>query len=149
MAAGVSENVKKCRGFCCIAFFALCAFPAVLKFGGAFFIDLRYQTIVPAREFSAAAVIASAGAALLGIALEWELLRRAKVAGRDFFVADLPLAGLAAMWFLPPLFPLLILCIALAAWSHAPKGSAFSSRSKSALWMLCPVSGRAGSAVPR
>ncbi|MBQ9501395.1 MAG: DUF2079 domain-containing protein [Lentisphaeria bacterium] len=109
--------MKKCRGFCCIAFFALCAFPAVLKFGGAFFIDLRYQTIVPAREFSAAAVIASAGAALLGIALEWELLRRAKVAGRDFFVADLPLAGLAAMWFLPPLFPLLILCIALAAWS--------------------------------
>ena len=111
------EKLKACRGFAGIVFFALCLFPAVLKFGWAFFTDLRFQTIVPAREFPFVAVLAAAGTALLGLALEWELLRRAKVAEKEFFTAGLPLVGTAVMWFCPPSFPLLLLCIALAAWS--------------------------------
>ena len=111
------EKLKICRGLAGIVFFALCLFPAVLKFGWAFFTDLRFQEIVPARDFPFVAILSASGAVLLGLSLEWELLRRSKAAEKDFFIANLPLVGAAAMWFCPPLFPLLLLCIALAAWS--------------------------------
>ena len=117
------EKLEICRSCAGIAFFSLCLFPAVLKFGWAFFIDLRYQTVVPAPGFPPVALPAAAGAALLGPALGWEMMRRANRPVKVFFSAALPLAGIGVMWFLPPTFPLLVLCLFLAAWGAGRIGS--------------------------
>ena len=89
----------------------------MLKFGSAYFIDLRYQQIVSPPAYSAAAILTAVGLTLLAAALQQELLRRAGAGNREWLRASFPLAALAPMWLLTPNFPLLILTIALVSWS--------------------------------
>ena len=138
-----AERFRRAKEYAELLLFAPCLFPAVLKFGWAFFTDLRHQVIVPAAGFPPAAILAAAGATLLWLALEQEILRRANAPGGSIFAADLPLFGTAVMWFLPPTFPLLILCIALVSWSAGRAASlccAFSLprlRGRTAFALLC------------
>ena len=142
-AALPAGKLRRAKEYAELLLFSTCLFPAVLKFGMAFFTDLRHQVIVPAAEFSTASILAAAGAALLWPALEKEMLRRANAPAGSFFAAGLPLFGTAAMWFLPPTFPLLILCIALVSWSAGRAASLCGAlslprlRGRTAFAILC------------
>ena len=115
---GVCMNyIKKYSEYIYIVLFAVFLFPAVLKYGGAFFTDLRYQTIIPAGQRSFPMVVTALGISLLLPAAVREFLRRNGVAALDFFKANLPLAGLGTLYFLPPTFPLLIAVLFLLSWS--------------------------------
>ena len=94
-------------------------YPAVLKFGSLFFVDLRFQTVIPGNTASWTAVAAAAGASLLAVASGLEAVRRSGGSWRTAAMANLPLAGCGAMWLLFPSFTLLILNIILVAWSIA------------------------------
>jgi MFS family permease len=84
-------------------------FPAILKYGSAFFTDLRYQEIIASGQYSIPALATALGISLLLPAAVWEFLRRNKISAADFFKANLPLAVLGIQYFLPVSFPLLII----------------------------------------
>lgn len=105
--------IKKHSEYFCIVLFSVLLFPAVLKYGSAFFTDLRFQRIIQADGYSVPMVAVTLGISLLLPAAAWEFLRRNKISAADFFKANLPLAGLGIQYFLPPSFPLLIIFLIL------------------------------------
>ena len=100
-----------------ILLFAAFLFPAVLRYCGIFFTDLRYQKIIAVPDCSFSSVVIALGTALLLPAAVWEFLRRNKISSTEFFKANLPLAGLAVLYFLPLTFPLLAAALVLLIWS--------------------------------
>ena len=100
---------KKYGEYFCIILFSILLFPAILKYGSAFFTDLRYQEIIASGQYSIPALATALGISLLLPAAVWEFLRRNKISAADFFKANLPLAVLGIQYFLPVSFPLLII----------------------------------------
>ncbi|MBR2910860.1 MAG: DUF2079 domain-containing protein, partial [Lentisphaeria bacterium] len=105
--------LKKYSEYFCIILFSAGLFPAILKYGGAFFTDLRYQEIIPPVQYSLQSVAIALGISLLLPAAAWEFLRRNKISAADFFKANLPLVFPGIQYFLPPSFPLLIVFLVL------------------------------------
>ena len=92
-------------------------FPAVLKFGNLFFVDLRYQSVVPGAENSVTSVLFAAGLSLLEVIAGREFAKRGGVGLKSCCTANIPLAGCGIMWFFAPSFELLLLNIVFVALS--------------------------------
>ena len=120
-------------------------FPAVLKFGSVFFVDLRFQQVVSAADISSSFTAAAFGVSLLAVIAGREIAKRSGADLKESFAANLPLTGCGIMWFLSPSFPLLILNILLMAWSAGRtaaigKWKEFKNLdSRRALWILSGV----------
>ena len=100
-----------------ILIYSLLLYPAVLKFSNIFYVDLRFQEIIFLTPPSYYTKFFALGITLISVTSLREFAKRSQASLKSSFIANIPLAGCGAMWFLTPTFPLLVLNIFLAAWS--------------------------------
>lgn len=144
----ISEKMNAIREILYVIGHTLLLYPAVFKFGNLFFLDLRFQQVIPSETTGWTVAAAAAGLSFLAAVAGLECVKRSGNSLRAAAVANLPLAGCAAMWFLPPTFFLLILNIILVAWSTsrtAAISKCFNIRQmsdrKAVVIMLCAAAG--------
>lgn len=111
------EIVENTAGTLSALLFALALYPAFLKFGTAFFIDLRTRQIIARSETLLRDCITAGAASVL---ISFGALLALKHSGhgvKTYICANLPLISAAVMWFMYPTFPALLFCVFMVIWS--------------------------------